>query len=350
MENSKRKPSALMRSVILGCLFFILLICCGMLTVGYIIYNESLKGRYESYLQTVAPEMSEIQLETLRAQLQRAGVLELQRYMLTGIIVAAVMVVIFLICISLWIRSRLVDPLLAVEKSVVDYAARSHGDEMSDTLVYERPDINTGDEIEAIADAMVSLSEDMNSYVERLMMSRSEMRIMKRRVNKMDELAYKDALTGVNNKASFDRIKARLDWDIMNKKAQFALVMVDLNYLKKINDQYGHDAGDTYIKTTCEIISSVFEHSPVFRVGGDEFVVVLENNDYTEREKLMGELTDRIEAASKDASKDAGERVSAAVGIAIYNPSRDDDSDSVFRRADNTMYENKKAMKALRRE
>ena len=67
----------------------------------------------------------------------------------------------------------------------------------------------------------------------------------------------------------------------------FAVCMFDCNCLKQINDEYGHDKGDIFLKETTRIICDVFEHSPVFRIGGDEFVAVLQNGDYENREALL---------------------------------------------------------------
>ena len=61
-----------------------------------------------------------------------------------------------------------------------------------------------------------------------------------------------------------------------NKHTKFALVECDINGLKGINDTYGHEIGDVYIVNSCRGICSVFKHSPVFRIGGDEFVVILQ--------------------------------------------------------------------------
>ena len=272
----------------------------------------------------------------------------LRSFVIGSITAAVIMLACFLVLVRYWLEVRLVRPLRALTYSVADYARQSHEQDTPDGLHYVKPDINTGDEIEDLADAVATLSNDMNDYVERFLLSRSEMRIMKRHVDKMDEIAYKDSLTGVSNKASYDRIKSRLDWDIMNNKARFAIVMIDLNHLKSINDAFGHEAGDEYIRSATDIMNRVFLHSPIFRVGGDEFVVVLENKDYNDREQLVSSLRAEFDKSAGNTTIPEKQRVSAAVGFAVYNKSGDNDSDSVFRRADNNMYDNNKSMKELR--
>ncbi len=348
MGKAKKQGSILMKSVVLGCLFCVIVICSVMITTGYLLFNESLQSRDGEYIDMAAGEYGEVPGDEFAKKLEESRIPALRRYMIVSITVGFVLMAVFLLGMSIWFSHRIIRPLLLLEQSVVDFARNSREQESPEAMRYERPEITTEDEIEAIADAMESLSDDMNGYMEGLLLSQSEMRIMKRHVNKMDELAYKDALTGVNNKASYDKIKTRLDLDIMNNKAQFAIVMVDLNFLKRINDDFGHDAGDEYIKNVVNLVVHTFEHSPVFRVGGDEFVAVLENTDYAERDALLSTLMTTIEKSHTDSAISPQNRLSAAVGMAVFNAARDEDSDSVFRRADNVMYENKKAMKAVR--
>ena len=70
---------------------------------------------------------------------------------------------------------------------------------------------------------------------------------------------------------------------------------MDANNLKMINDNYGHGAGDEYIKGCCKILCDVFCHSPVFRIGGDEFAVILKGRDYHNRNDLMKEIKETFE-------------------------------------------------------
>ena len=132
--------------------------------------------------------------------------------------------------------------------------------------------------------------------------------------------------------------------------ATFAILMIDLNYLKRINDSFGHERGDIYIKKISKIICDIFAHSPVYRIGGDEFIVILENRDLETHDSLIQELKTKMEEIQNDKSLESWERVSAAVGLAIYDASKDENMESVFKRADKAMYENKKAMKAVRTE
>ncbi len=160
--------------------------------------------------------------------------------------------------------------------------------------------------------------------------------------------AYRDSLTGLKNKASYLETTAHLDKDISDGIALFAIVMVDVNFLKRVNDTYGHDRGNEYLCNCARDICSVFGKRQTYRIGGDEFVVVLEGNDLLEA-TYMTEQFREVVAQKKDNSElEPWERVSAAVGMASYIPETDTCAEDVFKRADQAMYENKLAMKAQR--
>ena len=126
--------------------------------------------------------------------------------------------------------------------------------------------------------------------------------------------------------------------------SEFRKVMVDLNYLKVINDKYGHDKGNEYIIGSCRLVCDTFAHSPVYRVGGDEFVVVLEGQDYENREALLEQVRDAFASALRASDLSPWNRYSAAIGMAVYQPG--DNVEAVFNRADQAMYEAKTRMKA----
>ena len=68
------------------------------------------------------------------------------------------------------------------------------------------------------------------------------------------------------------------------------VIVLDMNYLKEANDRYGHDVGNKLIRAAAQTISDVFKRSPVFRIGGDEFLIILQNRDLAERNDLLAKL------------------------------------------------------------
>jgi len=156
------------------------------------------------------------------------------------------------------------------------------------------------------------------------------------------ELARRDELTGTKNKNAYKELEASVQANIENGMdcLPFALVVCDTNNLKKINDTQGHAAGDEYIKASAKLLCDTFVHSPVFRVGGDEFVVFMRGDDYASRHELFGKLKDRVIK-----NQESGTGPILAAGISEYVPSKDATVADVFERADKEMYENKQKLK-----
>lgn len=158
------------------------------------------------------------------------------------------------------------------------------------------------------------------------------------------KVAYTDELTGVKSKHAFAEAEDRMDRRLAEKDlTRFAIVLFNLNGLQKINDTKGHEAGDKFIKDACRIICVQFKHSPVFRIGGDEFVAILEGSDYENREELMDSFERQMENNLKQGD------VTIASGYACYDPSADKNAHAVLERANKRMYERKKQMKGRRK-
>ena len=190
-------------------------------------------------------------------------------------------------------------------------------------------DYDGKDEIGALTNTFRRVTENLKNYISRL-----------------NDLAYADALTSLHNRGAFDIMVREMQTRIDQPESPlaFAVCMFDCNCLKKINDEYGHDKGDIYLKETARIICDVFEHSPVFRIGGDEFVAILQNRDYENREALL-RLFDEKCSEQREAETNPWKKVDVSRGLADYDPQEDRLIDDVIRHADRAMYENKRSMK-----
>ncbi len=167
-------------------------------------------------------------------------------------------------------------------------------------------------------------------------------------ISDLNSRAYNDSLTSVRNKGAYGIYATKLQDRIDapgEEPPEFAICMFDCNDLKGINDLYGHDKGDLYLKNACMLICKTFQHSPVFRMGGDEFAACLQRDDYRNREDLLRWFEARIEEIDAQA-KEPWERVDIAKGVAVFDPARDKTVDDVLRRADEEMYRHKRSMKA----
>ena len=167
------------------------------------------------------------------------------------------------------------------------------------------------------------------------------MRIKREYVQKLamaQSMAEIDALTGIKNKNAFKEREALMNQRIKeNRQPEFAIIVFDVNDLKIINDTMGHEAGDKCICDACDIICKTFKQSPAYRIGGDEFVVISQDEDYGRTEELM----ERIAKYDEEAIASGG--IIIACGMAKHE--NDEDVISVFNRADKNMYENKKYLK-----
>ena len=122
---------------------------------------------------------------------------------------------------------------------------------------------------------------------------------------------------------------------------EFAVAVCDVNGLKYINDTLGHKAGDEYILKASRMICDIFQHSPVYRIGGDEFAVILHGRDYLMKKELLLALHDRsVEHIRTN-------EVVISGGLSDYKLGLDRCFHDVFERADALMYKEKKLLKGM---
>ena len=150
-------------------------------------------------------------------------------------------------------------------------------------------------------------------------------------------------MTGLRNTTSYLEWVSQFDKQIEKEKIDFGIIMLDLNDLKKTNDVYGHETGNELIITSAKIISDVFKRSPVFRIGGDEFVVILLNDDLEKHNELLETFKSRCENTYVEGKHYP---INIAVGFSRFEQGKDIQFADVFNRADNAMYENKRNMKS----
>ena len=240
-----------------------------------------------------------------------------RRLVLTILLVAIVILAVFSV-ITLLLMNALTKPLLRLTSASQRLMAGDYDTEL---------DYNGRDEVGILTRAFLQMRDHLKLYIRDL-----------------NSRIYTDAMTGVKNKAAFDVLSGSLNSAIHNGKhmPEFAVVMMDCNRLKHINDTYGHDHGDIYLVTACDAICKVFMHSPVFRMGGDEFVVVLQHSDFANRSRLFADF-DRLSEQINAAATQPWERIDISKGIAVFQPELDADVEHVLHRADKQMYRDKQS-------
>lgn len=156
---------------------------------------------------------------------------------------------------------------------------------------------------------------------------------------RFEHMAYHDQLTSLYNRTAY---AAHVGAEDFNPE-HYAVVVFDLNDLKKCNDTLGHEKGDVYIRESAQIIKSTFgEAGNCYRMGGDEFCVLIRNGSKTLCEKQLTRLREKVERFNQK-SQDVFMQI--ACGYEIYDKRLDYDIGDTFRRADKMMYHEKFSMK-----
>lgn len=188
----------------------------------------------------------------------------------------------------------------------------------------------TGDEVEVLAESIQDTAKELKKYVASI-----------------NEFARTDSLTNVWNKTAYQEQVELLEKDIAAGTAEFSVAVLDVNNLKHMNDTYGHEAGDFWIKNAARAIERSFGRSRVYRIGGDEFVAIFEPKGRRHYDRMLTEFHKELEQFNQQENKKYTEQLYVACGIADYDKAKDQGYMDVFRRADNEMYENKKYLKGL---
>lgn len=187
------------------------------------------------------------------------------------------------------------------------------------------PSYNKDDELGRLTRSFKNLSDNVKAHI-----------------SDLSGQVFIDALTHVKNKGAFSQVIDELQENLNsgNQNPEFAIGVFDCDSLKVINDRYGHDKGDLYLKTASRTICDVFKHSPVFRMGGDEFAVILKKEDFCNMKALLehfDEVTDEINVSAAE----PWEQVHISKGFAVFDPTEGTTVIEVIQRADKLMYENK---------
>lgn len=272
--------------------------------------------------------------------------LRLLIFLILGTVIFTSIVLIVAVAI---INKTVVNPLNSMTREMKKFKP-------SEGLSYEEAgvidiDIKNNDEIGEIYQSIRSMQMNIIDYLKDMLALQEDKHRaeidLKDKDEQIDQLnieKYKDGLTRVGNKAAYINRMDEMDRQLKETDLDYAIVVVDINNLKHINDEYGHRAGDIYIKGCCHMVCEVFKHSPVFRIGGDEFAVLLIDEDYANRKALVKQLKANFEATYEQENVSPWERYSAAIGMA-EKASDDSTIEFVFKRADKEMYKDKARIK-----
>lgn len=192
-----------------------------------------------------------------------------------------------------------------------------------------------------IVEALLSVSvvHDHEGQVMHFVSQIEDITARKREEARLNKLAFRDALTGLPNRRLFDeRITHEIESARRNKQ-QMALMFIDIDHFKRINDSYGHDVGDDVIKKVADEMRGVLRASDTLaRLGGDEFVVML--NDLPDAEaaiKVAENLRKPFAGLLRFASCEI--QITLSIGVAIWTPEKNNSVTSLMKRADVALYQ-----------
>lgn len=242
-----------------------------------------------------------------------------QNRMTVQSLVVLVLIIVISVLLTVQVTRRITAPL----KELTRAAERVAGGDLSVSI-----ECSTRDEVGVLAK---SFEQTVKS--------------LKQHMDYINKLAYTDAMTGTMNKMAYKEAVISIEKQMEEGTAEFAVVVMDINNLKKINDNFGHEFGDMLIRDSVSIIQSTFKESTIYRIGGDEFVTILKNDDVGKKAEYLSVFNDEITRFNRNNTK-YEQKVQIAIGIAAYISGEDKSFQTVFRRADSVMYENKMALKA----
>ena len=254
----------------------------------------------------------------------RADYKDIQREihpMLSRIVIAFVIVLILSILYTIVVTRRIVQPLKRLTYVAEGLSEGMNEEDLAKILV------NSKDEVGTLSRVLVRTYGKIQEYTAYI-----------------NALAYRDSLTGIKNSTAYTEAVKELNKDINCSNPNFGVLVADINNLKQTNDKFGHDIGNELIIHTAKILTDIFKRSSIFRIGGDEFAIILKDHDYDNYRILLEQMDD---ACSKDFITVCETRipVSIARGVAFFNPSIDRVYDDVFAKADHAMYMHKEECK-----
>src|SRR3954452_3622545 len=183
--------------------------------------------------------------------------------------------------------------------------------------------------------------EDRERLIEEISALRGKVARLQERVEQLDQLAHQDSLIDLPNRRGFMRELERLIARVGRYGVHAAILFVDLDGLKMINDTFGHRAGDEALIQVAALLSKGVRHSDVVaRIGGDEFGILLECSDEGSAQETAARLVDQI--CSCEFLHD-GEALPLSVAIGVGMIDALDTADAVMERADEAMYRRKAA-------
>ena len=208
--------------------------------------------------------------------------------------------------------------LMEIEKGMSPEAAAEAVEHVNERLLQ-------GEDEDALGVKILSMQDDIRAHIELIR-----------------EQAYLDGMTGVGNKTAYIEKIKHIEKLIADKTASFAVAVFDMNGLKNVNDNFGHECGDLSLIAIAECLKKIFGKEQIYRIGGDEFIALIPHSEAKDIEAAFVKLDGELDRYNKSGRQYDFE-LSVSKGFAVYDPAEDGDFKTVFERADLAMYDDKKA-------
>lgn len=159
---------------------------------------------------------------------------------------------------------------------------------------------------------------------------------LKKLLNEVEYLSFHDEMTGLYNRRYFENEMDRL---AASRRLPITLLVADMDYLKVVNDNYGHKMGDQYLKAAAKILKkSSRDEDVVARIGGDEFAIILPETGFKAADKVYQRIKSNLKQYNQQ--QDLVEKLEISLGFAVKT-NKEQNLDQIFKQADKMMYNNK---------
>ena len=222
-------------------------------------------------------------------------------------------------------RYRVLNDELTLLSKEIDSLSLEISEKQNEVFIGEKEEehFESSDDVTDLPNKMIAMQKEIRRYIDYV-----------------HAQAYVDLMTGVSSKTAYLELVKEIEQKIKEEKADFKVIVFDINGLKVANDNYGHEYGDLLVINTAKVIKGLFDKKQIFRIGGDEFIVIIE--DETDKTVEENEHDIRVAINNYNANVKENEiKISCSYGGAHYNPRIDNSFKEVFKRADEEMYRSK---------
>lgn len=235
--------------------------------------------------------------------------------------------------------------LLRLDDQKLDAAMQEVTRRSEEVAAYFDVDIGSPDELGAILEqakeALLIFALAANRQVSD---AKQAIGTLEAKTRSLEIEAQRDGLTGLFNRACFDQLLGQRVAQAKREGTHLSLVLFDVDHFKRVNDTYGHQAGDKVLTGVAKVLSSRMRPTDVTaRYGGEEFVLLLPNTDAAGAAVVAERLRNRLGETEHDIGSGSALRVTASAGHATLQPGSDATGDMLVASADGALYAAKRA-------